>query len=581
VPMRAAGSANVNELMDAMVEESGGVEVVRGPGSALYGSNAVHGLINVLSKAPSDVFSGELSADVGPHGVRDLDGTISIPLSSDPLIRSGLRTSFALREDADGFRANSGLEQAKGQIRYDYSRLENSLQATLTAINVHQETAGFVLGPSAYKVDTLRKTNPNPEAYRDAWALRTAFRFEHRMESGDKFSLTPYARTNGMNFLMHFQPGAPVEENGHWSVGVLSRYYLALSNDNLILFGVDSEYTKSYLREMQRGPTVVGGYVTGAHYNYDIDALVVAPYLHSVWHLGPATELTAGVRFEYTRYVYNNMLSSGITGRFLRPADSHDVFADVTPKLGLTHKFSDEFVGFINLARGARAPQTSDMYRLQSKQIPGQVKSENMDSIEIGARGQINDLTYEIAAYAMKKKHYYFRDADGFNVPDGRTTHVGIEAEVATPLIWGFDLAAAGTYARHKYDFTKIETIPSNITENIVKGADMDTAPHTIANVRLGYAFNEGKGRAELEWEHMGAYWMDASNTQRYPGHDIFNLRADYQITRTVAAFLKVSNLFDTRYADRADYFCTPASCQQRYFPGEDRALYIGGRFSF
>ena len=50
VPMRAAGFANVNALMEAMDEISGGVEVVRGPGGARYGSNAEHGLLNFLSQ---------------------------------------------------------------------------------------------------------------------------------------------------------------------------------------------------------------------------------------------------------------------------------------------------------------------------------------------------------------------------------------------------------------------------------------------------------------------------------------------------------------------------------------------------
>jgi len=580
VPMRAAGSANVNELMEAMVEGSGGVEVVRGPGSALYGSNAIHGLMNVLSRAPDDSFGGEVSAGVGPHGIRNLRGTISIPFSNDSLTKQGIRTSVALAQDADGFRANSGLDQVKAQIRYDYARLGTSLRATLTAVNIQQETAGFVVGPSAYKNDALRKGNPNPEAYRDAWALRGALRFEHLLQNGDKISLTPYARVNAMNFLMHFQPGTPVEKNGQWGMGLQSRYYLNLANGNLILFGIDSEYAESYLEEIQSGPTTAGTYVTGTHYDYEVDAMVLAPYVHSVWHLSPATELTAGIRFEYTHYTYKNLTGTGIAGRFLRPANSHDVFTDATPKLGLTHKFSDAFVGFVNLARGARAPQTSDMYRLQFRQVPGEARSEVLDSVEVGARGQWGTLSYEVAAYAMRKKNFYFRDVDGFNVSNGRTKHLGIEAEIATPLAFGFDIAASGTYARHSYDFTRIAATPVGAAESIYSGADMDTAPRTLANLRLGYNFS-GALRAELEWEHMGGYWMDAANTQRYPGHDVFNLRADYRIVEALSAFIKVTNLFDTRYADRADYMCTVAACQQRYFPGEDRALYVGASFRF
>ena len=46
--MRAPGFANVNALMDAMPGHAQSIEIVRGPGSALYGSNA-YGLINFIS----------------------------------------------------------------------------------------------------------------------------------------------------------------------------------------------------------------------------------------------------------------------------------------------------------------------------------------------------------------------------------------------------------------------------------------------------------------------------------------------------------------------------------------------------
>ena len=67
IAMRAPGFANVNALLDAMPQDDGSVEVVRGPGSALYGSNAVHGLVNFIS-APLD--ESRASADIayGSYG---------------------------------------------------------------------------------------------------------------------------------------------------------------------------------------------------------------------------------------------------------------------------------------------------------------------------------------------------------------------------------------------------------------------------------------------------------------------------------------------------------------------------------
>lgn len=574
VPMRAAGFANVNALMEAMDEISGGVEVVRGPGGARYGSNAEHGLINFLSRPPAPEGDAELTLWGGPHGFFKTSGTASRTIAGEGAATHGFRGSFAVLHDG-GFRAESGLEQQKARLRYDYAAPETRIAATLTAVNTNQETAGFVAGPKAYNNPALYRTNPDPDAYRDAWAVRAAVRIERDLSDNLTLALTPYARKNDMDFLMHFmRPGKPREENGHWSVGTLASLVMDLDDGHRVIFGLDTEYTDGYLKEIQDLPTV-GTMPQGVHYDYTVKSLVLAPYIHSEWRLAPKTLFTAGLRFEYTRYDYANHAPNGVSGRYLRIPDRVDEFGDFTPKIGLLHAFNENVTGFVNLARGTRAPQTTDLYRLQNLQVPGEGKSEKLDSIEVGARGRISGISYETNLFYMEKRNYYFRDAGGFNVTDGKTDHAGIEVEISAPLAFGFDIAAAGTYARHTYAFTNITP-----TETIRDGDDVDTAPRTLGNLRLGYNFNEGAGRAELEWVHMGSYWMNAANTVKYGGHDIFNLRLDYDLSENLALFGKITNIFDRRYADRADYSDFNAG-EERYFPGEDRGLYIGATLRY
>lgn len=576
VPMRAAGFANVNALMEAMDEVSGGIEVVRGPGGARYGSNAEHGLINMLSRAPDPEGDAELSAWAGPHDLFKITGTASRTLRGEGLATHGFRGSFSTLHDG-GFRADSGLDQQKARMRYDFETPGTRLQATLTAVNVNQETAGFVIGPDAYKNSALYKTNPDPDAYRDAWAVRAAVRIEHDIADDRMLVLTPYARKNDMDFLMHFlPPGKPREENGHWSGGLLASLVAGLQGGHRVIFGFDTEYTDGYLTEFQESVTV-GTMPQGTHYDYTVKALVLAPYIHSEWRVAPQTLFTAGLRFEYTRYDYTNHAPDGAFGRFLRIPSRVDEFGDITPKIGILHTFNDGISGYVNVARGTRAPQTTDLYRLQTLQVPGEAKSEELDSIEVGARGEWAGISYETNLFYMKKKNFYFRDANGFNVSDGKTNHAGIELELAAPLGAGFDIAGSGTYARHTYAFDNVISAGPNTTETIRDGDDVDTAPRTLANVRLGYNFNEGAGRAELEWVHMGSYWMDAANTVKYDGHDIFNLRLDYAVGEKISLFGKLTNLLDRRYADRADF----AFGDERYFPGEDRALFLGGTLRF
>ena len=51
IPIRPSGFCNVNQMFEMNTETASRIEVIRGPGSALYGSNALHGIVNVLTPA--------------------------------------------------------------------------------------------------------------------------------------------------------------------------------------------------------------------------------------------------------------------------------------------------------------------------------------------------------------------------------------------------------------------------------------------------------------------------------------------------------------------------------------------------
>ena len=52
IPTRSTGFFNHNALYEINIPQSGGIEVTRGPGTALYGSDAIGGIVNVLTRVP-------------------------------------------------------------------------------------------------------------------------------------------------------------------------------------------------------------------------------------------------------------------------------------------------------------------------------------------------------------------------------------------------------------------------------------------------------------------------------------------------------------------------------------------------
>jgi outer membrane receptor protein involved in Fe transport len=171
----------------------------------------------------------------------------------------------------------------------------------------------------------------------------------------------------------------------------------------------------------------------------------------------------------------------------------------------------------------------------------------------------------------MKKRDYFFTDSSDQNVPDGKTQHTGLELGVFYPFNEQFDIAANVAFAKHEYDFDKPNA-------NIEKGDYLVTAPRRVGNIRLGWNVNP-QTRAELEWVHMSEYYLNDANTFKYEGHDVFNLRASHDVTENFTVYGRIKNLFNTEYAERADYNANIPD--YRYFVGEKRYLHVGASYRF
>lgn len=549
VPLRAAGFGNVNGLFEMPSELSGGAEIVKGPGSALYGSNALHGLINFKSRAPHKDFSGDVKI-IGSHrGAVSLQGSVTA---------NNMRLSLSAAHD-DGFRADSGYDQQKAVFRGDTYAFGWDAQAIISAQNLNQETAGFIQGPEAFKDENLARSNPNPEAYRDGQSVNAQLRFSKDVD-GRELVITQYARSTEIKFLRHFIPGQAREENSHSSAGVQA----ALYGEDWII-GADAEVTRGSLLNFQDNPDSRFGipYPQGPHYDFDVDALVLAAYGQKRWSLSDDLTAEIGLRAEQTQYDYNNRIDTGTFGRIKRVADRSDDFFTLTPSASMTYAASDNLNLYGRMARGARAPQITDLYAVQINQVPGDADVETLDSLEFGAKYRDENLTFNAAIFAMEKNNFFFRKPDGFNQTDGETTHRGVELDGEWTATNWLSLRAAATYAQHLYDFT-------DSVSGITSGDDVDTAPRTLGTLTAIFRPVDAM-TAELEWRHVGEYFTDPQNNNDYDGHDIIVARWDYDFG-TTRIMARVDNLLNAVYADRADF----AFGNERYFPGRPRTAFFG-----
>jgi outer membrane receptor protein involved in Fe transport len=252
---------------------------------------------------------------------------------------------------------------------------------------------------------------------------------------------------------------------------------------------------------------------------------------------------------------------------YTRPADRSDSFTNLSPELGLSFDLTDQQTLYVRAARGYRAPQATELYRLQRGQTVADLDSETLDSLEVGIKGFADKFSYELIAYAMRKQNFIFRDANGFNISDGKTRHIGLESLLRWQATESLTFSGNLSWAQHEYDFDR----DLGRGEIILKGNEIDTAPPWLGGLRLHWQRN-ARQAVEAEWVYQGGYFLDAANAHRYPGHSLLNLRGWIHIAdsrHTVS--LRLTNLLDNRYAERADY----AFGNYRYFPGAGRRVSV------
>ena len=578
IPIRPSGFCNVNQMFELNTEQAGRIEVIRGPGNALFGSNALHGIINVLTPDFSAEPATRISLEAGANQFLRLRGEFPGTLAKP------LRAAFIYADDG-GFRDASGYRQGKLHLKRRWS-LDDTTDLTVaySATRLRQETAGFIFGEDAYRDPELNRGNVNPEAFRRASSHRL-YAIWRRALDNVAIDLRPYLRHSEMRFLQHFLPGQPLEENGQSSAGLMTA--LAFGSDTRrFIAGADLEWSDLFVRETQAGPTIGSDFLVetrpeGRHYDFRVSSVALAPFIQVDFDVGDAATLSAGLRLEQIRYDYDNQMRSGNTRDdgsvcgfggclYSRPESRADSFFNIAPKFGFSYRLRPNTTAFANVARGFRAPQATELYRLQSGQQVADLDSETIDSVELGLRRQARDWSIETTLYAMRKRDSVIRDAEGFNVSGGRSRHRGIEFSVDGQIRTGLRVNIDASYGRHTYDF---DTVAAR-GENFVSGNDVDTAPRWLGSVELVLEPRD-RWHLAMQWTAVGDYYLDAENRFRYPGHDLVNLRARYEATHRFSVTARLNNMLDSNYADRADY----AFGEYRYFPGRGRELFVELRY--
>jgi len=595
IPTRPTGFFNHNGLYEIDMTQAGQVEVTRGPGSALYGSDAIGGLINSLTRAPGQEreigLTLETSEDDRYRGLFSISG----PINAQG--RAGVQINLT---DNGGFRDEGDYSRASVTARWDQDWSETFSSKTVFAWSAIDQSGVSGLNEHDYKHNRSKNLYHGDVAFREVRSLRLSTELSWQPDDERLWTLTAFARDNRMDlmpfWMLSYDPNEYTTEFS--TLGLMAKHRRTFSDVNIDwISGVDVDYTPSSYKErriiaFKQGDIFVDYQRSGrVNYDYDADQLTVSPYTQVEWQPIERLRLSAGVRYDHFSIDYDDNLAASVPevgifaptafpSRHYRPDDQRVTFDQWSPKLGLVLDINEHHNAYITYRHAFRAPTAGQLFRGGSVADTTDLRPVTAISREIGLRGQISHwLDYDLAIYDMTIEDdivSVITDDTRKTLNSGETRHRGVEVTLMAQWSQGWSSTIAFSHSQQEYkDFSYI---CGNATCNFA-GNDIPRAPETMGNATLAYSAADDIWRAELEWEYLGRYYTDETNTREYGGHSLLNLRGKYQLSDTLELYGRLQNLTDRRYSSYTSNQVGVPDLEYR--PGQPRTATVGIRLVF
>jgi iron complex outermembrane receptor protein len=575
VPIRSTGFFNHNAMYEINVPQADRVEVIKGPGTAVYGSDAIGGVVNVLTRAPSVRPEGSLQVEGGRYRYLRTLGT-----ASNTFGRDGVRADLNLTR-SDGFRDAASYQRQSVTLRWDHAAGSGFSVKTIAAFSHIDQPSDGGSELTRADFDSSVAINYTPITFRRVKAARLSSAVARRTDRS-LLTATLYGRYNELDIMpswqLSFDP--QIWETSNWSYGLLTRYRRTMIpfRSNLSA-GVDLELSPGKRMEQGIVPVRSGNvyqtYTPGeTQYDYAVSFRQASPYLQAEVTPIDALHLDLGVRADFVGYDYTNHLSELTTGAHRRPASTTVSYHRLSPKLGAAFDARSWLNLFGSYRAGFRVPSESQLFRQGSATNTVGLAPVKADNYEAGVRvGAESRFGFEGTVYRLDIHDdiLTFQDpATGLRqaLNAGVTRHRGVELGGWAAPIRFARLDASWVHAVHRYEAWQ----PSTSLD--YSGNEIEMAPRNLGRVALTLTpFGAERVTVTGEWVHQGSYWMDPANTNRYEGFDLGNLyaRAPLPIGLTLTA--RLNNVTNTRYAETTSYTQVQG---QRFRPGAPRTFFAG-----
>ena len=577
MPIRTSGLFSSNALIEINTSNIEQIEVIKGPASALYGAEAIGGVVNIITTSVHDSSAIQLNSQLNSIGLKKVDLLIAKPFAKNSW---NMNLSYGAQQN--GPIDYSDFSKKALSIKHEFkTNSKLSGYQTIQYINYFAQMTG--------SVDSIHFVQHNLSSmqsftYRKINALRARQNLVYKWNEHASSILNFMYRDNTM------------DQNPTYSIASTNNPTKFKGQDN-------SNYFNSFVLDLQqimrlssiKSKLIVGGIIDitnqnlVAHYidifkdtalgkytkfTYPIkDSLVTsyqtkiynqAAYLNVITNMSNNVKTNIALRYDHFEYQFQNKLNSGTPS-------SNNNFTQFTPKIGLTYN-KPNWGGYINYSEGFVPPQITEIYN--AIRIPF-LLPQSFKNTEIGGWYQRGKWYAQLSLYQLLGMNEIIsvRQTDGVNLNQnsGSTKHVGIEYQLKYKFSKSLELNWNATNAQHNYISTIIKGVD-------VSGNEMTAAPHFWSNLSANLKANKHLYTL-FEWQHQSSYFMDETNATKYPGFDLVNIRFNYTFKKSELwlHFLNVTNTYYSTMATKN--FSLKGNAAYSYYIGEPRSIALGWKW--
>lgn len=514
-------SYDLNQMPDVSLIER--IEVVKGHGGALYGSDAVGGVINIITKKMDHSY-GKVSMGFGSHQARDAKAMYTIKEGKTGVMVAASKYKQGYHEYKDAkTEANKRWPAAS---TYENEKVSVKLSQELS------ETSNLELGYDFSKFEGVRSYSTK--------AKSASFSNKKTNDFYAKYDWTVNDKDQGFiqlyrNKYDYYNAGDMYETD----TGFEAQQNITLSDNNRLVVGASYRKAKA---------------LNATSYTAEKSINNKAVFVSDQWEFAPSWTLDAGVRY-----------------------DKHSTAGSKTTwSAGLNKKFDENSHAYFNWGQVFKAPTLDDLYyysvmewgssKYENYGNPN-LKPEKGDTWTIGYGTKIADKTSVNISYFQSK----LEDAIDWDTTYSTNGSVsiarnvdkqkknGMELSVGHELNDNWNLEASYTYIRVK---------------NNDNGSGYVRDANYIPNMyRFGVRYHDDLWNADLFLRGGSGADKSAYVDSKYMTLD---MSVVYKATKDLLFYAKGYNLFNKAYAESAG-----VNGGTYTYPAQGRRFIIGAEYTF